>query len=218
MLKILENILIELGKMSWSIYWGLAFGFMLSAFIRTFVATQTVSSKLGKDGIKSLALASLFGAVSSSCSYAAASMSRTLLIKGASWTNAIAFLIASTNLVFEIFIVIFTLLGAAFVWGEIFGGIIFIVITSLIIVFFFPKKVDQEAHKHINKVKEETHHHGRSADGKGNFKDRVLNASSHFYMDVMMVGPDIIVGVAIAATLSVVVPKELWTKIFLTDH
>lgn len=219
-METIQKILIEFGKMGWSIYWGLAFGFILSAFIRAFISTEAISSKLGKNNLKSLGLAAVFGGISSSCSYAAASMSRTLIIKGASWRNAIAFLIASTNLVFEIFIVIFSLLGAAFVAGEIVGGFIFIIISSLLIVFFFPKKIKEEAGKHLEDEKKESKHQGeeRSSSEKKSFLDKLKTASGHFYMDVTMVGKDILIGVAIAAILSVVVPKEFWTKIFLTDN
>ncbi|MBK0382524.1 permease [Pedobacter sp. SD-b] len=219
-MKTVENILIEFGKMGWSIFWGLSFGFILSAIIRAFISTKTISDKLGKNNPKSLGLATFFGGISSSCSYAAASMSRTLIIKGASWTNAIAFLIASTNLVFEIFIVIFTLLGTAFVFGEIAGGIIFILIAALLIVTFFPKKIKEEADKHIKEHKETGgHNHGGGEDvSKSSLKEKLKMASHHFYMDVKMVGKDILIGVAIAAILSVVVPKEFWTKVFLSDN
>jgi hypothetical protein len=219
-METIQKILIEFGKMSWSIFWGLSFGFILSAIIRAFIATKTISDKLGENNLKALGLATFFGGISSSCSYAAASMSRTLIVKGASWTNATAFLIASTNLVFEIFIVIFTLLGTAFVLGEIAGGIIFIIIASLLIIKFFPKKIKDEADKHLEENKETSDHDdgGGEDNHKSTIKEKLKMASHHFYMDVMMVGKDILIGVAIAAILSVLVPKEFWTKIFLSDN
>ena len=117
-MKTLTQILLELFYMVWDIYWGLAFGFILSSLIRAFVSTESISSRLGKNSVASLGLSSFFGAISSSCSYAAASMSRTLLIKGSTWSNAVAFMVASTNLVFEIFIVIVSLLGWAFLQAK----------------------------------------------------------------------------------------------------
>lgn len=218
-MKTIQEILVQLGEMSWNIYWGLAFGFILSSVIRAFIATETISKKLGKDNLKSLSLATFFGGISSSCSYAAASMSRTLLMKGASWANSLAFLISSTNLVFEIFIVIYSLLGVAFVGGEIVGGILFILITAVLIVLFFPKKVAEDAEKHLHQDHTEKHqHHHGSMKMKSAFKDKIKAASGHYYMDVMMVGKDILIGVAIAAVLSVVVPQSLWTKIFLNEN
>ena len=102
MISIILKILSGLFYMIWDIYWGLAFGFILSSLVRAFVSTERISSKLGKDTVGATALSTFFGAVSSSCSYAAASMARTLLIKGATWSNAVSFMVASTNLVFEL--------------------------------------------------------------------------------------------------------------------
>src|ERR1700722_13717069 len=136
-------------SMVWDIYWGLAFGFMLSSLVRAFVPTKTISSRLGKNTAKSVAQSSFFGAISSSCSYAAASMARTLLVKGATWSNAVVFMVASTNLVFEIFIVIVTLLGWAFFGGEAIGGIIFILLSALLIARAYPSKIKTEAMQHV---------------------------------------------------------------------
>jgi uncharacterized membrane protein YraQ (UPF0718 family) len=110
-MNVITNIFLELAYMVWDIYWGLALGFILSSLIRAFVSTESISSKLGKNSVTSVALSTLFGAISSSCSYAAASMARTLMIKGSTWSNTVSFMVASTNLVFEIFIVIVSLLG-----------------------------------------------------------------------------------------------------------
>jgi uncharacterized membrane protein YraQ (UPF0718 family) len=105
-MNIITNILSQLAHMVWDIYWGLALGFILSSLIRAFISTESISARLGKDSVTALSLSTFFGAISSSCSYAAASMARALMIKGATWSNAVAFMVASTNLVFEIFIVI----------------------------------------------------------------------------------------------------------------
>ncbi len=78
----LYKILLGFLGMVWDIYWGLAFGFILSSLVRAFVPTSTISSKLGRNTAGAVGLSSFFGAISSSCSYAAASMARTLLLKG----------------------------------------------------------------------------------------------------------------------------------------
>ncbi|MCJ8209131.1 permease [Mucilaginibacter sp. RS28] len=235
-----KRIGIELLSMIWEIYWGLAFGFMLSAVIRAFVSTSTISSRLGKDNAKALSLASFFGAVSSSCSYAAASMARTLLIKGASWSNAVAFMVASTNLVFEIFIVIVSVLGWSFFGGEIAGGLLLIVISAWLISRFFPAKIKDEAKAHLTEIDHQNNahdhmhmmegpahqHHSHDMHQHGTnetevpkrFKDKMLLASSHFYMDVMMVGKDILIGVIVASVIMVLVPKSFWNVLFLTDN
>ena len=149
---IFKNIFTALLNMVWEIYWPLALGFILSAFIRGFISATAISNKLGKSNAKGLTLSAAFGAISSSCSYAAASMSRTLIVKGASWSNAIAFMIASTNLVFEIFLVIVTLLGWAFFGGEIIGGVLFIIIGAVLIKWMLSKKSIENAKQHINKT------------------------------------------------------------------
>src|SRR5437879_2995224 len=121
----ITKILSELAYMVWDIYWGLALGFILSSLIRAFVSTESISSRLGTNSVASVGLSTLFGAISSSCSYAAASMARTLMIKGSTWSNAVSFMVASTNLVFEIFIVIVSLLGWAFFGGVVIVGLFF---------------------------------------------------------------------------------------------
>ena len=220
-MDIIVKLLKAFGGMIWEIYWGLAFGFILSSLIRAYVSTKTISEKLGKNSVAAIAMSTLFGAVSSSCSYAAASMSRTLLIKGASWSNALVFMIASTNLVFEIFIVIITLLGWAFGAGELIGGIFFIIITAFIISKIFPVKKNvtdkkdeggnDSGHHH------EHDHHDHSAGMHGKKMSKLPMASMHFYMDVNMVGKDILVGVLIASVLMNFVPDSFWKMIFLNS-
>lgn len=117
-----ENILFHffdvLANMIWQIYWPLAFGLMLSSFVRHLLPVSTVAKHLGQTNIKSLTFATLLGVMSSSCSYAAASLSHTLLTKKATLANAIAFLVSSTNLILEMFIVLVALLGWTFLWGR----------------------------------------------------------------------------------------------------
>jgi uncharacterized membrane protein YraQ (UPF0718 family) len=237
-MKTLTQILLELFHMVWDIYWGLAFGFILSSLIRAFVSTESISSKLGKNSAGSLGWSSFFGAISSSCSYAAASMSRTLLIKGATWSNAVAFMVASTNLVFEIFIVIVSLLGWTFFAGEAIGGLFFISISAILIVWFFPAKVQEDAKKQVSaseksgKMNDPYAHHGDMAHScctqqmtahehaahQSPFLAKLKTASGHFYMDVMMVGKDILIGLVIASILMVLVPDSFWKGLFLSGN
>ena len=225
MLHKLLQIPVEFLYMAWDIYWGLAFGFMLSSVIRAFIPTESISSKLGKDNIGAIGLSSFFGAISSSCSYAAASMSRTLLLKGATWSNAVAFMVSSTNLVFEIFIVIVSLLGWQFFAGEAIGGIFFIIISALLIAWIYPSKIKEEAKEKIDaeeKNKEDEHHHGMDhdtdSDADKDLMSKLKAAAGYFYMDVMMVGKDILIGVAVASVLMVMVPDSFWKSIFLTGN
>ncbi|KXF81120.1 permease [Enterovibrio coralii] len=131
-------------NMVWQIYWPLAFGLMLSSFIRNLLPVDTVSSNLGHTNVRSLSITTMLGVVSSSCSYAAASLSHTLLIKKATIANAMAFLVSSTNLILEMFIVLVALLGWTFLWGEILGGILLIIFVAVLFSQFFPKDVEDE--------------------------------------------------------------------------
>lgn len=219
--------------MIWDIYWGLALGFILSSLVRAFISTEKISGKLGKDTLGSVSLSTFFGAISSSCSYAAASMARTLLIKGATWSNAVAFMVASTNLVFEIFIVIVSLLGWSFFGGEVLGGLFFIAVSALLIRWLFPPKVKEEARQHIvhiesrhshghehhqNDVKHSCCHSRTKPKATITFLDKLKTASGHFNMDVSMVGKDILIGVVISAILMTLVPDSFWQSLFLSHN
>jgi uncharacterized membrane protein YraQ (UPF0718 family) len=232
------KIFTELAYMVWDIYWGLALGFILSSVIRAFVSTESISSRLGKNSAASIGLSTFFGAVSSSCSYAAASMARTLMIKGSTWSNAVAFMVASTNLVFEIFIVIVSLLGWAFFGGEVIGGLFFIIISAILIIWFFPAKVKDEAkaniaasegknsddpHGHHHKESSCCHHHmnmekGHADEQQPTFLSKLKTASGHYYMDVTMVVKDILIGLVVASILMVLVPDGFWRGLFLTGN
>jgi uncharacterized protein len=233
-MSILLKILSQLAFMVWDIYWGLALGFILSSLIRAFVSTESISSRLGKNSVASVGLSTLFGAISSSCSYAAASMARTLMIKGSTWSNAVAFMVASTNLVFEIFIVIVTLLGWAFFGGEVIGGVFFIIVSALLIIWLFPSKVEEDAKEHIDasegknsddhQMESSCCHHNMKMDNeaedhhKSSPLAKLKAASGHFYMDVTMVGKDVLIGLIVSAVLMVLVPDAFWKGLFLTGN
>jgi uncharacterized membrane protein YraQ (UPF0718 family) len=225
MMQVLKHISTELFFMIWDIYWGLAFGFMLSSLIRAFVSAETISSRLGKNNLAALGLATFFGAISSSCSYAAASMARTLKIKGATWSNAVVFMVSSTNLVFEIFIVIVTLLGWSFFGAEVAGGIFFIIISAGLIAYFYPQKTKSDGDKHLAQSEQmsdaHAHHHSHDHGSMHHhhvksLSSKLAEASGHFYMDVTMVGKDIFFGVIVASALMAVVPQTFWNTLFLT--
>jgi uncharacterized membrane protein YraQ (UPF0718 family) len=234
-MNVIANILAQLAYMVWDIYWGLALGFILSSLIRAFISTESISARLGKDSVTALSLSTLFGAISSSCSYAAASMARALMLKGATWSNAVAFMVASTNLVFEIFIVIVSLLGWAFFGGEVIGGLFFIIVSAILISRFFPAKVKDEVKEYLTAPEAKksddshAHHHMEKScchkdmkmdDAKGhkdssNFLSNLKTASGHYYMDVTMVGKDILIGLVVSAVLMVLVPDAFWKGLFL---
>ena len=115
------------GSMTWEILWALILGFALSAIVQAVVRRSTITRRLGDDRPRTLAIATGFGAASSSCSYAAVALARSLFRKGASFTAAMAFEIASTNLVVELGIILALLIGWQFTLAEFIGGPIMIV-------------------------------------------------------------------------------------------
>src|SRR6202453_1784303 len=118
--------------MTWEITWALILGFGLSAVVQAVVPKATVERLLGDDRPRTLALAAGFGAASSSCSYASVALARSLFRKGADFTAAMVFEIASTNLVIELGIIMALLLGWRFVLGEFIGGPLMIVFVAVL--------------------------------------------------------------------------------------
>jgi len=110
--------------MFWEIFWPLALGFILSAVVQSLVSRQAVARTLGTDSPRSLGIACGLGAASSSCSYAAVAIARSLFVKGASLINTIVFEFASTNLVFELGLILLILLGWQFLAAEFVGGLL----------------------------------------------------------------------------------------------
>src|SRR5437016_11406714 len=118
--------------MFWQVLWPLALGFLLSAVVETFVPKRAIARALGRDDARSVVLATAFGAASSSCSYAAVALARTLFRKGATLPNAVIFEFASTNLVFELGLVLLILLGWQFLAAEFAGGLVMVVLLAVI--------------------------------------------------------------------------------------
>lgn len=211
--------------MAWKVGWGLVLGFAVSGAIQAFISKARISEHLGKVSLRSIALAAGFGAASSSCSYAAASMSKSLYQKGAHIVTATAFLFASTNLVLEIGLVIWVLLGWRFVVAEFAGGMLLIGVVAVLLNWFAPRRVFEQARRHLDEAGPgggHEHDHGQGEETlplRGILTFKGVRAMAHYYaMDFRMVGKDIILGLAIAGTLAAVVPREWWATLFLAGH
>src|ERR1700730_14767946 len=122
----------EAFDMSWEVFWPLVLGFGLSAIVQALVPHRTMAKLLGDDSPRSLTLATLFGVASSSCSYAAVALARSIFRKGASFTAAMVFELASTNLVIELGIILIVLVGWQFAAAEFVGGLVMVVLIALI--------------------------------------------------------------------------------------
>ncbi len=213
--------------MFWEVFWPLSLGFVLSAIIQALVHPEKVGRLLGKVSIKSVGLATFFGAVSSSCSYAAVALARSLFKKGASLLNAMVFEIASTNLVIELGIVLWILLGWQFVLAEFLGGFIMIAILYLVFKTTLTKSLEKAALEQTRKGlvgKMEGHAQMDMSISGGSFWSRLFSkkgfiATSHYYvMDWVSVLWDIVLGFIIAGALATFVPNKLWEAFFFSKN
>jgi YHS domain-containing protein/uncharacterized membrane protein YraQ (UPF0718 family) len=214
--------------MLWEVLWPLAFGFLLSAMVQTVVSKRAVAGTLGKPDLKGFVLACGFGAASSSCSYAAVAVGRALFRRGASFVNAIIFEFASTNLVFELGLVLLILLGWQFVAAEFAGGLLMAVILWILFKVTLRQRMVDDARRQAERgVFGSTHEaHGEMdmsiTDGtflSRVFSPRAFTAISHtFYLDLNALYLDIGLGFLIAGALAAWVPNSWWQAFFLTNH
>src|SRR4030081_3454618 len=213
--------------MLWEVLWPLALGFILSAVVQTLVSRNAVARTLGSDSPRSLGLATLFGAASSSCSYAAVAIARSLFLKGASFPAAIVFEFASTNLVFELGLILLILLGWPFLGAEFAGGILMIVVLALLFRWTLRPQLVEEARRNAERGlrgRMEGHAAMDMAITEGPFLRRLVSGraftaiSHNFWMDVTSVWTDIGLALLIAGALAVWVPASFWQAFFLTAH
>lgn len=227
MIQAIAQALSTAFDMLWEVFWPLALGFLLSAIVQTVVSRRTVERALSSDSPRSLALATLFGAASSSCSYAAVAIARSLFRKGASFPAAIVFEFASTNLVFELGLILLILLGWSFVGAEFAGGLLMIMILALLFRWTLKPGMIEEARRQAEQGRRgrmQGHAEMDMSITEGPFLKRLfsgrgLTAISHnFWGDVTSVWTDIGLGLLIAGALAAWVPASFWQGFFLTSH
>ncbi|MGA7987624.1 MAG: permease [Candidatus Dormiibacterota bacterium] len=212
-------------EMFWAVLWPLALGFLLSSVVETFVSKQAVSRLLGRGGVRPVALATLFGAASSSCSYAAVAVGRTLFRKGATLPNAIIFEFASTNLVFELGLALLVLLGWQFLAAEFAGGLLMVVLLAVLFRVTLTPHLTESA-----RVQAERGLLGRM-EGHGAMdmsvtggpllrrlvSPRALTSISHyFFMNVYGLWWDLLLGFLIAGAIGAWVPATFWSHLFFS--
>jgi len=213
--------------MLWEILWPLILGFGLSAVVQAVVSKSEMTKLLPDDSPKSLAIACGLGAASSSCSYAAVALARSIFRKGANFTAAMAFQLASTNLVAELTIIIIVLMGWQFAAAEFLGGPLMVVLIALLFRRFLSRKLIIEARAQAGrglKGKMENHAEMDMSVTEGSLWQRVTSqdgftATSHYFvMDLAAVWKDIAVGLLIAGALAAWVPADFWNNFFLVSH
>ena len=216
------------GFMLWEVIWPLAFGFLLSAMIQTIVSKRAVASVLGRPDLKGFVLACGFGAASSSCSYAAVAVARTLFRRGASFVNAIIFEFASTNLVFELGLVLLILLGWQFVAAEFAGGLLMAAIIWILFKMTLRQRMVDDARRQAERgvfgSAHEAHGEMDVSITDGPFLSRLFSArgftaiSHAFYMDLNALYVDLGLGFLITGALAAWIPNSWWQALFLTNH
>ena len=195
--------------MAWTVWWALVLGFAISAVVQAWVPRERIQRALGGAGPRPVGLATALGAASSSCSYAAIAIARTLFARGASAASALAFQFASTNLVFELGIVIWVLLGWQFTVAELLGGIVLIAIMTAMLRLFVSRRLEAQARVHAQRLEAESHGshqhdgggaHHHSAAGPPGLRERLTSVAAwsqvagNFRADWAMLYKEIIAG------------------------
>ena len=216
------------GMMAWQICWSLILGFLLASLVQAVVRREQVSRLLGDDRPATLAKATGLGVASSSCSYAAVALARSLFRKGASFTAAMVFEIASTNLVVELGIILALLLGWQFTLAEFVGGPIIIILVALVFRIVLRDKLIRDARTQADKgIAGSMEGHAAmdmSITGEGSLWSRLasprgITAVSHiFVMEWAAVIRDIVIGLLIAGAVAAWVPQSFWQHLFLNGH
>src|SRR6266446_111266 len=214
--------------MGWEILWPLILGFALSAVVQAAVSHQQMSQLLPDDRLRSIATALALGAASSSCSYAAVALARSLFRKGAHFTAAMAFEMASTNLVLELSIITLALLGWQLTLAEFVGAPLMVVLLVLLFRMFLKRELLEEAKVQADRGvagRMEGHAEMNMSVTEGGSlwqrltSERGLTAISHYFaMDWAAVWLDIVGGLLIAGALAAWVPDEFWRSFFIVDH
>ena len=223
----LADALAASGTMAWRIGWPLALGFFLSAVIQAVVRRDAVSRTLGDTGVRTSVVATGLGAAASSCSYAAVALARSLFSKGASFASAMVFQIASTNLVLELGIVMWLLLGWEFTLAEFVGGAVMIAFVTLALRHLVDAEAIERSREQADRgVAGSMEGHAAmdmSVDEGDTWWERLrspkaFTAISHiFVMEWGAVLRDIALGLLVAGALQAWVPESFWQSLFLTD-
>jgi uncharacterized protein len=223
------HVLIDIGHsfregffMFWETLWALVLGFGLSGAVQAFVSRAEMERLLGRQGPRELARASVLGAASSSCSYAASAMAKTLFQRGADFVSSMVFMFASTNLVIELGIVLWVLIGWQFALAEFVGGVIMIVLFSLVARLVLRRQEMEAARERLDDSG--GHLHDGAAATQAGWRQRLkspagwADAASYTLADAKMLRKEMAAGYLVAGFLAVLVPSSVWHDVFVSGH
>jgi uncharacterized membrane protein YraQ (UPF0718 family)/YHS domain-containing protein len=184
--------------MAWEVWWALVLGFAISAIVQAWVPRGRIEALMGNSGPRSIGWATGLGAASSSCSYAAVAIARSLFSRGASAASALAFQFASTNLVWELGLVLWLLIGWQFTAAEYLGGIVMIVMMTVLLRLFVSRSLEQQAREHARQAQAGHQHHSAGTEERS-WRERLTSVQAHnFRGDWQMLYKEIATGFLLA--------------------
>jgi len=229
------TILVDIGRslreaffMFWETLWPLVLGFGLAGAVQAFASRDAMRQRLGNHGPRAVIRASGYGMASSSCSYAASAMAKSLFVKGADYIAAMVFMFASTNLVIELGIVLVVLMGWQFAVSEFVGGIIMIALLATVGSLWLRGRLVVQARERLQRAEDtHDHQHGLPAGedaAQSPLKTRLqsvagwADSATYTMSDLTMLRRELVIGYTVAGFLAVLVPTSVWQAVFISGH
>jgi hypothetical protein len=206
--------------MAWEVWWALVLGFAISAVVQAWVPRERIQRSMGGAGAGPVARATVLGAASSSCSYAAVAIAKSLFEKSAAAASALAFQFASTNLVWELGLVLWLLIGWQFTVAEYLGGIVMIVLMAVMLRWFVSPRLEEEARAHARAAGAGDHHHHGGGGRQRTWRERIRSlgawteVAENFRMDWQMVWKEIAIGFLLAGFVAQL-PNSFFESLFV---
>jgi uncharacterized protein len=207
-------------EMAWEVWWALVLGFAISAIVQAWVPRHRIESALGGEGARPIGKATVLGAASSSCSYAAIAIAKSLFQKGASAASALAFQFASTNLVWELGLVLWVLIGWQFTLAEYLGGIVLILLMTALLRLFVSPRLEEQARRHAQEA--DTGHQHHAAGEEMPFRERLTSSAAwsdvahNFRGDWQMLWKEISLGFLLAGFIGLL-GDDFFNGLFVQD-
>ena len=207
--------------MAYEVWWALVLGFAISAIVQAWVPRARIEGALSGEGFTPIAKATALGAASSSCSYAAIAIAKSLFQKGASAVTALSFQFASTNLVWELGLVLWVLMGWQFTLAEFVGGIVLIALMAVLLRLFVSPRLEEQARQHAQQA-QAGHHHGDGAEEQMTWRERFTTRDAwagvggNFRGDVQMLWKEITLGFLLAGFIGLL-GDDFFNVLFVTD-
>ncbi|MBV9292861.1 MAG: permease [Frankiales bacterium] len=209
--------------MFWETLWALVLGFTLSGAVQAFVSRHEMQRALGDHRTRTVVRASVFGMISSSCSYAASALAKTLFARGADFTASQAFMFASTNLVLELGVVLWLLIGWQFALAEFVGGVLMIALLRVVLPRVVPPSLAETARRGLTGSASD-HDHDHDIEAPLPWRQRIRSlagwrdAAGYTIGDLTMLRRELVIGFVVAGFADAAVPVRFWQSLFVTGH